>query len=354
MDPIRWTGKSLEILDQTLLPDRVEWIECRSYDQVAEAIVNMRVRGAPLIGIVAAYGVCLAALGYSGPREEEMAYIQEAITTLANTRPTAVNLFWSLERMRQVLQGHTAQDGQELASRLVQEANRIWQEDLEASRRMGELGADLLPPRCRVLTHCNAGALATSGYGTALGVIRAGFRKGKIQRVFADETRPLLQGARLTAWELSEDGIPVTVITDGAACHLMGLGQVDVVIVGADRVAANGDVANKIGTYGLAVAAHYHQLPFYVVCPLSTIDLATGCGQDITIEQRDEGEVRAIGNKLLVAPKAGVYNPAFDVTPAHLITAIITERGVAKPPYEVSLAGLMQKRPGESAGERIG
>lgn len=345
MDPIRWTGKSLKILDQTLLPERIEWIECQSYHQVVEAIVNMRVRGAPLIGIVAAYGVCLAALGCSGSLEEQRSCIQEAIDALANTRPTAVNLFWSLDRVRRALESNkdVTRGGRELASLLTQEANQIYQEDLEASRRMGELGADLLPFPCRILTHCNAGGLATSGYGTALGVVRAGFKRGKIQHVFADETRPLLQGARLTAWELTEDGIPVTVITDAAACHLMGQGLVNAVIVGADRVAANGDVANKIGTFGLAVAARYHQVPFYVACPMSTIDLATREGRDITIEERNESEVRTIGNKLLVPPQAKVYNPAFDVTPAGLVAAIITEQGVAKPPYEISLPKLARK-----------
>jgi methylthioribose-1-phosphate isomerase len=315
VQPIRWRGDRLELLDQRLLPDQAVYVTCRSAADVAAAIRDMVVRGAPAIGCAAAFGVVLSR---GSP---------ESFEVLAKSRPTAVNLFWALERMKK------AQD-------LEAEAIAIYDEDLAANRAIGRLGAELIRERSRVMTHCNTGALATAGYGTALGVIRAS--KGKNISVIANETRPYLQGARLTAWELVQEGIPCTLITDSMAGHLMSKGEVDVVIVGADRVAANGDVANKIGTYPLAVLAKRHGIPFYVAAPLSTFDPKIADGSRIPIEERPAAEVTGYRGTRWAPEGVSVRNPAFDVTPAELITAIISEKGIASPPYRESIAALMK------------
>jgi methylthioribose-1-phosphate isomerase len=314
VEPIRWKGDRLELLDQRLLPEKTEYVTCRTAAEVAQAIRDMVVRGAPAIGCAAAFGVVLG----KGKKE--------AFELLAQSRPTAVNLFWALERMRK-------------AKDLNAEAEAIFEEDLAANQAMGKLGAVLIPERARVMTHCNTGALATAGYGTALGVIRAA--KDKNISVIANETRPYLQGARLTAWELVQEGIPCTLITDSMAGHLMSKGEVDVIVVGADRIAANGDVANKIGTYPLAVLAKRHGIPFYVAAPLSTFDPSIPDGSKIPIEERPAAEVTGYGSTRWAPQGVSVRNPAFDVTPAELITGIICEKGVAKPPYAESIAALL-------------
>jgi methylthioribose-1-phosphate isomerase len=315
IQPIRWRGDRLELLDQRLLPEKTEYVACRSAEEVAQAIRDMVVRGAPAIGCAAAFGVVLG----KGSRK--------SFDILAKSRPTAVNLFWALERMKK-------------AQNLEAEAGAIFEEDLAANRAMGKLGAELIPDGARVMTHCNTGALATAGYGTALGVIRAS--KGKNISVIANETRPYLQGARLTAWELVQEGIPCTLITDSMAGHLMSRGEVDVVIVGADRIAANGDVANKIGTYPLAVLAKRHGIPFYVAAPLSTFDPKIPDGSHIPIEERPAAEVTGYRGTRWAPEGVSVRNPAFDVTPAELVTAIISEKGIASPPYLESIAALLK------------
>jgi methylthioribose-1-phosphate isomerase len=327
LSPLRWENDSLELLDQRLLPTQEIWLTCRGYEEVARAIKDMVVRGAPAIGCAAAYGVALGA--------RENAPLEQVCATLAATRPTAVNLFWAIERMKRV-QPPTF-------DAYIMEAQRIQAEDIAACVAIGEHGAPLLPDGV-VLTHCNAGALATGGYGTALGVIRSAHKAGRKLRVYADETRPFLQGARLTAWELQKSGIDVTVITDNMAAHLMYRGEIQSVVVGADRIAANGDTANKIGTYAVALAAFAHELPFFVAAPLSTIDLGTPKGDQIIIEERDRREVTHVGDRQLAPDGVGVRNPAFDVTPNALITAIITEMGIARRPYVESLAKLFNGR----------
>ncbi|MCL6448425.1 MAG: S-methyl-5-thioribose-1-phosphate isomerase [Armatimonadetes bacterium] len=340
METMRWENDTLVLLDQTRLPARVEYIHCKDHHQVAEAIRNLRVRGAPAIGVAAAYGLVLGLGGKEfASRGELLARAKEIARELQLTRPTAVNLSWALERMLRRLE-NTPGDPAFLSRALLEEAHAIYREDIETNRAIGTYGRELIPPGARVLTHCNAGALATAGYGTALGVIRAAVAAGKEVSVFADETRPLLQGARLTAWEMLQEKIPVTLITDNMAASLMARGGVDLVMVGADRIAANGDVANKIGTYGLAVLAKEHGLPFYVAAPLSTVDFSLAEGKDIPIEERDPAEVTHLAGQPVAAPGVRVWNPAFDVTPAGLVTAIITERGVARPPYRESLARL--------------
>jgi methylthioribose-1-phosphate isomerase len=315
VQPIRWKGDRLELLDQRLLPEKTVYVTCRSAEEVAQAIRDMVVRGAPAIGCAAAFGVVLSK---GSPKSFEV---------LAKSRPTAVNLFWALERMKK-------------AKNLEAEAIAIYEEDLAANRAMGKLGAELIREGARVMTHCNTGALATAGYGTALGVIRSA--KDKKISVIANETRPYLQGARLTAWELVQEGIPCTLITDSMAGHLMSRGEVDVVIVGADRIAANGDVANKIGTYPLAVLAKRHGIPFYVAAPLSTFDPKIPDGSHIPIEERPAAEVTGYRGTRWAPEGVSVRNPAFDVTPADLVTGIICEKGIAYPPYRERIAALLK------------
>ena len=338
MDAIRWEHNTLCLLDQTRLPAAEVWLQCTDYRQAAQAIRTMVVRGAPAIGIAAAYAMVLAAReGAAAP--DFSAFMARAKSLLAASRPTAVNLFWALDRMERCWEA----SGPDLL-RLEREAQAIHREDLEMNRAMGRHGAELVPQGARILTHCNAGALATGGYGTALGVIRAAHAQGKVSMVYADETRPLLQGARLTAYELAADRIPVTLICDDMAGALMAKGKVDLVIVGCDRMAANGDFANKIGTYSLAVLARYHHIPFYTALPSSTIDLSIPDGSRIPVEQRSAQEVSAFAGLPTAPADVPVWNPAFDVTPHSLLTGIITERGVLRPPFEPELAQLLQTK----------
>ena len=336
---LRWTDGAVSMLNQRLLPNREVYNEYRSAADVADAIRTLVVRGAPAIGCAAAWGIAVEAAHSSATTSEGLlSELAAAREVLAASRPTAVNLFWALDRMSQVAEANAHLPVAELKSRVIAEADAIQREDAESCRAMGRFGAKLVPDGATVLTHCNAGALATSEYGTALAVIRGARDAGKSVSVYADETRPILQGARLTAWELTKDGIPTTVLCDNMAGQLMAAGKIDLVVVGADRIAANGDAANKIGTYSVAVLAHYHGIPFYVAAPLSTIDFALESGAQIPIEHRDEAEVRVIGGRQMVPDAAQVYNPAFDVTPAALITAIVTDRGVAQPDFAESLA----------------
>jgi len=335
---IAWRGRSIVMIDQRKLPVQEAYVRCHTYIQVAQAIEKMVIRGAPAIGIAAAYGVVLGAMaltaetGRSIDRDFEKVY-----NRLERTRPTARNLFWALERMRAAYERSRSQGLRAIRTALLEEAKAIELEDVETNWSIGLHGQALLRDGMTVLTHCNAGALATAEYGTALGIIRAAVAKGKRIRVYADETRPFLQGARLTVWELDKDGIPVVLITDGMAGWFMRRGEVDAVVVGADRIARNGDTANKIGTYSLAVLAKENGLPFYVAAPTSTIDASLADGGGIPIEERNPDEVREIGGRLITVPYVEVRNPAFDVTPAAYITAIVTERGVLRPPYEKSL-----------------
>jgi len=342
---VAWDGDAVVMIDQRRLPFEETHLRCTDHHQVAAAIRDMAIRGAPAIGVAAAMGVVVGMRGSAAADEDGQRQAFASIAAeLAGTRPTAVNLFWAIARMRNCFETHVRRGGVALGAALLREALAIEREDLDACKRMGDLGAELLPARARVLTHCNAGALATAGYGTALGVIRSAARMGKLEAVFADETRPFLQGARLTAWELVRDGLPTTLITDGMAGHLMAQGEINAVVVGSDRIAANGDVANKIGTYGVAVLAHAHGLPMIVAAPVSTIDLGTATGADIPIEERSPDEVTHLAGQPVAAPGVGVRNPAFDVTPARLVSAIVCERGVARPPYDESLRHLC--RPG--------
>lgn len=330
---VEWKDGAVRLLDQTKLPLHVEFLDCRDYFAVAQAIRELRVRGAPAIGITAAMGVALGAQALVATDFDRFkAELWTICDHLAATRPTAVNLFWAIERMKRVVDRHQGSPIPEIKMALIDEAQAILQEDIRMCRSIGYHGALLIKNDQTILTHCNAGALATGGYGTALGVVRAAWEQGKKIRVIAGETRPVLQGARLTAWELMQDGIPVTLITDNMAGALMKQGKIHVCIVGADRISANGDVANKIGTYSVAVLARAHGIPFYVAAPSSTIDLNTISGDKIPIEERSSEEVRtALGSTHLAPPEVEVYNPAFDVTPADLITGIITERGVVEP-----------------------
>ena len=335
--PIRWTGNALELLDQRKLPFVVEYLSCTTSDEVAAAIHDLAVRGAPAIGIAAAWGVVLAAREVMAATPAEAAdKLEPALQRLNAARPTAVNLAWALARMRAALK--TA--GSDWRGVLELEALAIAEEDLAANRHMGELGAALIPAGSGVLTHCNTGSLATAGFGTALGVIRAGVAQGRIGKVYAGETRPWQQGARLTAWELLQDGIPATLIADSAASHLMKTGAVQWVIVGADRICANGDTANKIGTYQLAIAARHHGAKFMVVAPSSTVDMATPNGDAIHIEERDPGELLGIAGTRTVAEGVPAWNPVFDVTPASLIDAIVTEKGVIEQPDEARMRAI--------------
>lgn len=330
---VEWKNGAVRLLDQSRLPETVEFIDCHDYKPVADAIRTLKVRGAPAIGVTAAMGVALGAQPIATTDYPSFARAVLAICDeLAATRPTAVNLFWAIDRMRKKLESLQGQSVSTIKQVLISESQAILEEDIALCKTMGRHGAGLIQDGQTILTHCNAGSLATAGYGTALGVIRAAWEQGKKINVIADETRPVLQGARLTAWELMQDHIPVTLITDNMAGSLMKQGRIQLCVVGADRIAANGDVANKIGTYSVAVLARAHNIPFYVAAPYSTIDLKTKTGDDIPIEQRNPSEVTTIHGSHPVAPKdVAVYNPAFDVTPAELITGIITERGVFKP-----------------------
>ncbi|MBA2486368.1 MAG: S-methyl-5-thioribose-1-phosphate isomerase [Nitrospira sp.] len=330
---VEWKDGVVRLLDQSRLPTHVEFLDCRDYRTVAQAIRELKVRGAPAIGVTAAMGVALGACSIETTNYEEFAKAVASICDhLAGSRPTAVNLFWAIGRMKQKFEALRGRSVTVIQEELVKESQTILDEDVALCKAMGQHGSALIQSGQTILTHCNAGALATAGYGTALGVVRAAWEQGKQIRVIAGETRPVLQGARLTAWELMQDKIPVTLITDNMAGALMRQGKVHLCVVGADRIAANGDVANKIGTYSVAVLARAHSIPFYVAAPYSTIDLETKSGADIPIEQRDPIEITAIHGSHPVAPEGvEVFNPAFDTTPADLITGIITERGVFKP-----------------------
>ncbi|MBG99922.1 MAG: S-methyl-5-thioribose-1-phosphate isomerase [Solibacterales bacterium] len=347
---IEWTSDGIVMIDQTKLPADEVYITCRNYQETADAIRNMVIRGAPAIGVAAAMGVargiCDQVDQVADPIEplEQLDRSMELIcTTLAATRPTAINLFWALERMKNLYVSLRSEDDSRevIRDRLVEEAQAIHREDIEINKAIGKCGATLLPANATVMTHCNAGALATAGYGTALGVIRAAVEGGNSVVVLANETRPFMQGARLTVWELQKDKIPVTLLTDNMAGHVLRSGQVGAVVVGADRIASNGDVANKIGTYSVAVLAKENNIPFYVAAPISTLDMDLVSGDEIPIEQRDTTEVTQICGQPIAPPDTTVLNPAFDVTPNRYISAIITERGVARAPYTESLRQIM-------------
>jgi len=338
--PIEWLpGGRVRLIDQTRLPREDVYVETSDYRDLARAIREMQVRGAPLIGITAAYALALAARqAAASGKDAMMATLREAAAELRGTRPTASNLAWALDRMLRL-----AGEAADVPAALEAEARRIHEEDIAACRRIGAGGAALLPHGVSLLTHCNTGSLATGGYGTALGVVRAAWQQGKLRHVYITETRPLLQGARLTAWELQRDGIPFTLIVDGAAGQLLRRGLAGAVVVGADRIAANGDVANKIGTYALAVLARENGVPFYVAAPASTVDPGTPTGDQIPIEERAPEEVTTLAGAATAPEGVAAANPAFDVTPAEYVTAIITENGVARPPYEASLATLLRE-----------
>ncbi|UCD54651.1 MAG: S-methyl-5-thioribose-1-phosphate isomerase, partial [Candidatus Omnitrophota bacterium] len=323
----------LKVIDQSLLPGRLKFIYCDSVKSVWNIIRHMKIRGAPLLGVAAAYGV------YLGVRDSKNLFkdLERVIKYLSTSRPTARNLFWALEEMKETAYAHKKEPAGKIKHILLEKAERILEEDKEICRKIGKFGSRLIKNNDRILTHCNAGGLATADYGTALGVIFASHSERKKIKVYADETRPVLQGARLTAWELIREGIDTTLICDNMAAHLMSKGEIDKVIVGADRIAGNGDTANKIGTYNLALLTHYHRIPFYVAAPVSTIDIRIKSGKDITIEQRNADEVRKIGSAYIAPKQVKVLNPAFDVTPARFITAIITEKGILRKPFARSI-----------------
>jgi methylthioribose-1-phosphate isomerase len=338
---LEWTDQGVRFLDQTKLPTEETYVTCKTHEQVAEVIRNMVVRGAPAIGVAAAMGI---ALGVSNSKAETVGDLKrefdQICDVIGKTRPTAVNLFWAIGRMQEKFERNRMKPVPQIMQTLIEEAQRMHAQDIAANQAMGRHGATLMPSAGGVLTHCNAGALATAGYGTALGVIRAAVEQGKKIHVYADETRPFLQGSRLTAWELMKDGIPTTVISDNMAGAMMSQGKIGAVVVGADRIAANGDVANKIGTYTVAILAREHGIPFYVAAPISTVDLACPDGSQIPIEQRNAKEVTHIAGKQMVPDGVAVENPAFDVTPAKYVAAIITEKGIARAPYGESLRKL--------------
>jgi methylthioribose-1-phosphate isomerase len=342
---IEWTDAGVVMLDQRLLPNEEIYHTYAKHTEVAEAIRSMVIRGAPAIGVAAAMGIALGVKNSNPTSLKELDALFERICSdIAATRPTAVNLFWAVERMKAVYQRTRPQGIPAVRSALIGESTAMHSEDVEANRMIGRFGQELIPARAEILTHCNAGALATAGYGTALGVIRAAVEAGKQVHVFADETRPFLQGARLTAWELQKDNIPVTIITDNMAGYFMQKRKIDCVIVGADRIAANGDVANKIGTYSVAVLAKENGVPFFVAAPISTLDLSLPDGSRIPIEERDPDEVRKIKGVSIAPAGAKIANPAFDVTPNRYVHAIITNRGVARPPFQESLRELANRR----------
>ncbi len=335
--PIRWQNDALELLDQRQLPAQEHYLRLQEVEAVAAAIRDMVVRGAPAIGITAAFGMALAARAIAGTADWRES-LNRSAEVLKRARPTAVNLAWAVQQ--QLHNAGLCDDVTTASEALLRWAQELLAQDIRDNQRMGALGAEVLPPEGGILTHCNTGSLATGGYGTALGVIRAGIAAGRNWRIYADETRPWMQGARLTAWELQKDGIPFSLNVDGAAAHLMARGEIQAVIVGADRIAANGDTANKIGTYALAVLAHHHDIPFFVAAPVSTVDFAMPHGNGIVIEERPAEEVRQCGGRELTPAGVAVRNPAFDVTPAALIAAIITEKGVVRPPFLEGLAAL--------------
>ncbi|MFQ5929108.1 MAG: S-methyl-5-thioribose-1-phosphate isomerase [Acidobacteriota bacterium] len=339
---IEWTDQGVVMIDQRLLPTEEVYNTYQTAEEVAEAIKTMVIRGAPAIGVAAAMGVALGVKNLTS-KENLQKDFTRICQTVHDTRPTARNLFWAIERMKDVYERHKESPLEEIQTALKEEAIAVHREDIEINRKIGEYGKQLFSEKTNVLTHCNAGALATAGYGTALGVIRAAVESGKSIQVFADETRPFLQGSRLTAWEMMKEDIPCTLITDNMAGHFMKSGQVQAVMVGADRIARNGDVANKIGTYSVAVLAKEHGIPFYVAAPLSTIDLDTPTGEQIPIEQRNSKEVTEIKGQVLAPSSVGVANPAFDVTPNRLVSAIITEKGIAQAPYDKSIQALFEK-----------
>jgi len=338
--PIEWQNGKVRILDQTQLPGTIAYLETADYREVAAAIKEMKIRGAPAIGVAGAYGIALGAWGITATAPDDFrAKLNKVIETIAATRPTAKNLFMAVDRMKQAV-AIAGDDVAEIKQALLHEAIRIHGKEIEATRTLAEIGATLITPGSTILTHCNAGPLATTGHGTALGVIIRAHEQGKVVNVFVDETRPLLQGARLTAWELRQAGVPFTLITDSMAGHFMNLGRVDAVITGADRITANGDTANKIGTYSLAVLAHAHDIPFYIAAPTTTLDLSLAIGDEIPIEERAPGEVTHLQGIATAPEGITAANPAFDVTPHHLITAIITERGIVRAPYGEGLRAL--------------
>jgi len=341
---LEWTDNGVRFIDQTKLPTEETYVNCKTYQEVADVIRNMVVRGAPAIGVAAALGI---ALGIKNSKAESVGDLKrdfdQICDVIGKTRPTAVNLFWAIRRMQQKFETLRVRPVTQLKQALIEEAQRMHAEDIAINQAMGKHGAALMPATGGVLTHCNAGALATAGYGTALGVIRAAIEAGKKIHVYADETRPFLQGSRLTAWELVKDGIPTTVISDNMSGAMMRQGKIGAVIVGADRIAANGDVANKIGTYTVAVLAKEHSIPFYVAAPISTVDLETPDGSKIPIEQRNPAEVTHFAGKAITPAGVEIENPAFDVTPAKYVTAIVTERGIARAPYEQSLKELAEQ-----------
>ena len=339
---LEWTDDGVLFLDQTKLPTEEVYVNCTTYQEVADVIRNMVVRGAPAIGVAAGLGIALGVKNSEAATVADLKRdLDQICDVIGKTRPTAVNLFWAIRRLQQKFETLRTKPVAEIKREIVQEGKRMHAEDIAINQAMGKHGAALMPASGSVLTHCNAGALATAGYGTALGVIRAAVEAGKKIHVYADETRPFLQGSRLTAWELVKDGIPTTVISDNMSGAMMRQGKIGAVIVGADRIAANGDVANKIGTYTVAVLAKEHGIPFYVAAPISTVDLETPDGSKIPIEQRNAAEVTTIAGKRMTPEGVGIENPAFDVTPAKYVTAIVTERGIAKAPYEESLARLV-------------
>ena len=343
---LEWTDRGVVLIDQTKLPTEEVYVTCTTHQQVADVIRNMVVRGAPAIGVAAAMGIALGAKNSTAENDADLKKdFDQICESIRQTRPTAVNLFWAIRRMQEKFGSLRVRPVAQIKEALIEESQRMHAEDIAANQAMGRHGATLMPSSGGVLTHCNAGALATAGYGTALGVIRAAVEQGKKIHVYADETRPFLQGSRLTAWELMKDGIPTTVISDNMAGVMMQQGKIGAIVVGADRIAANGDVANKIGTYTVAVLAKEHGIPFYVAAPISTVDLGTPDGSKIPIEQRNAREVTHIAGKQMVPDGVGVENPAFDVTPAKLVTAIITERGIARAPYEKSLRELANQSP---------
>ncbi|MFY9790153.1 MAG: S-methyl-5-thioribose-1-phosphate isomerase [Candidatus Sulfotelmatobacter sp.] len=338
---LEWTDKGVRFIDQTKLPTEEIYVVCKTHEQVADAIRTMIVRGAPAIGVAAAMGIALGARDSKAETVGDLKRdLDQICDNMGKTRPTAVNLFWAIRRMQEKFERLRIRPIAQIKQELVEEAKRMHAEDIAANQAMGRHGATLMPSEGGVLTHCNAGALATAGYGTALGVIRAAVEQGKKIHVYADETRPFLQGSRLTAWELMKDGIPTTVISDNMAGSMMRQGKIGAIVVGADRIAANGDVANKIGTYSVAVLAKENGIPFYVAAPISTVDLACATGDSIPIEQRNAKEVTHIAGKQMTPDGVSIENPAFDVTPAKYVTAIITEKGIAREPYAQSLPRL--------------